>query len=100
MEQIKLTQTQAPFSASSVVGEFSGCSASAPIVVDERVISDKLLRVRRGHYKGVGRIIKGKRKASNTSNSTVAFGSKQYQVAKDKRRLTERVDDQPCGVEA
>ena len=66
-----------------MVSESSNGPASAPAIIDERVIADEVLGVRRGHYKGVGRIIKGKKKAPNTSYSIVASASEQSQVAKD-----------------
>ena len=41
--------------------------ASALTAIDERVIADDVLGVRRGHRKGVERIVKGKKKAPDTS---------------------------------
>ena len=74
MEQIKLTQTQALSSASSADCGSLDSSASAPAYIDERLIADEVLGVRRGHRTGVGRIMKGKGKASSSS-STVSSGS-------------------------
>ena len=67
MEQNKLTQTQTFSLAGSIVGASTDSSTSAPAPTDERLIADEILGVRRGHRKGVGRIVKGKGKASVTS---------------------------------
>ena len=75
MEQIKLTQTHVLFSVGSVAGESADGLASAPTAINERVIADELLGVRQGDHKGVGRIVKGKKKVSETSYSTLASGS-------------------------
>ena len=82
-----------------MAGESSNCLASAPVAINERVIADKVLGVRRGHLKGVGRIIKGKRKAPDTSYSTTAFGLEQCQVVEEHRRLAERVNAQQRDIE-
>ena len=92
IEQIKFLQTQEFSSASNVAGESSDGPVSTPTTIDEKVIADEVLRVQRGHYKGVGCIVKGKRKALDTSYSTIASGSEQSQVAEDQRRLAERVN--------
>ena len=83
MEQIRLTQTQALLSASSVVGESSDGPALASAAIDERVIVDEVLGVRRGHYKGVRHIVKDKRKVFDTSYLTVASRPEQSQVVED-----------------
>ena len=106
MEQIKLTQTQSFSSASSVANESLDGPDSASTVLDERVIVDKVSRVRRGHCKGVGCIIKGKRKPSKTSYfivasySTVVSRSEKSQVADDQHRFAERVDAHQRDLEA
>ena len=46
MEQIKLTETQTFSSAGSAIGEFADGPTSAPATIDERVITDEVLRVR------------------------------------------------------
>ena len=50
MEQIKLRQTS---STGSVVCGFVDGLASTSAAINERLIADKVLRVQRGHYKGV-----------------------------------------------
>ena len=62
IEQIRLTQTQVLSSVGSVVCESSDDLASASIAINERVITDKVLGVRRGHHNGVGRIVKSIKK--------------------------------------
>ena len=75
MEEIGLSQTQTPSSAGSTKGhESSDDSISAPAAIDERVITGLVLGVRRGHRKGVGRIIKSRRKASDTPSLSVVTG--------------------------
>ena len=59
--------------------------------MDERVIADEVLGVRRGHHKDVKRIIKDKRKASETFYATLSYRS-QSQAAEKQCRLDERVD--------
>ena len=78
MKQIKITQTQ----ALSLVGESVDGLASAPAAIDERVITDEVLGVLQGHRKGVGRIVKGKKKAPETFYSTLSSGS-QSQVIEE-----------------
>ena len=46
MEQIKLPQTQALSSASSVVSRSVDSPATAPTAIDERLITDEVLGVR------------------------------------------------------
>ena len=68
MEEIRSSQTQSPSSAGSVVGHESlDDQVLAPAAIDERVITDQILGVRRGHRKGIGGIIKGIRKAPEHS---------------------------------
>ena len=74
MEQIKLTQTWTLSSAGSVVGESADGPASVPTAIDKRVIVDKVLGVRRGHYKGIRRIAKSKGKAPATTYLTLSSG--------------------------
>ena len=75
MEEIRLSQIQPPSSASSAVGHKSlDDPVSAPATIDEQVIADQVLSVRRGHRKGVGCIIKGRRKVPDTPSSSVATG--------------------------
>ena len=95
MEQIKLTQTQALSSASSIAGESADDPASTPVAIDDRVIADKVLGVWRGHRKGVGHIVEGKRKMPKTSYLTLASGLSQSQC-----RLVERVYAQQRDIEA
>ena len=83
-----------------MAGESSDDPALASAATDEQVIADKVLGVRRWHRKGVGSIVKGKRKVLDTSYSTVASGSKQSQVAEDQHRLVERIDTQQHDIEA
>ena len=94
IEKIKFTQTQTLSSASSAVGESSDGLALASAAIDERVIADEVLGVRRGYRKSVGRIGKGKRKVLETSYSTLAYGSLQSQAAEEQSQLAERVDAQ------
>ena len=75
MDEIRLSQTQPPSSTSNAVGESSDDPVLMLAAIDERVIANQVLGVWRGHRKGVGRIIKGKRKAPDTSYSIIAFGS-------------------------
>ena len=75
MEQIKLTQTQTLSSAGSAVSGFVDSSASTPTIIDERLITDEVLGVRRGHCKGVGRIVKRKGRASSTPYLTLSSRS-------------------------
>ena len=74
--------------------------ASASAAIDQQVITDEVLGVRQGHRKGVGHIINGKRKVADTSYFAIASRSEQSQVAKDHRRLAERVDTQQCDLKA
>ena len=53
MEQITLTQTYALSSASNVASGSLDSLASVPACIDERLITDEVLGVRRGHRKGV-----------------------------------------------
>ena len=48
--------------------------------INERVIADQVLGVWREHRKGVGRIIKGRRKASDTPSSSAATGLSEQSV--------------------
>ena len=78
MEQIKLTQTQTLSSVGSAVSGSLNSPASAPAYIDERLIADEVLGVRREQCKCVRRIVKGKDKASSsfsTLSSTVAISS-------------------------
>ena len=94
MEEIRSSQTQPSSSASSAAREPLDDSVSAPAAIDERVIADQVLGVRRGYRKGVGRIIKGRRKASDISCSSVAAGllEQSSQAVEDHRLLRERID--------
>ena len=75
MEEIRSSQTQPPSSVGSAAGhESSDDLVSVSAAIDERVIAVEVLRVRRGHRKGVKRIIKGKRKAFDAPSSSVATG--------------------------
>ena len=76
------------------MGESSDDMALASTTIDKQVIADEVLGVRRGHRKDVRRIIKGKRKALDTSYSTFASRLEQSQVAEDKHQLAEQVDAQ------
>ena len=93
MEEIKLTQTQTLSSVFSSVGESADDLTLEPVVIDERLIADEVLDVRQGHRKSVGRIVKGKEKASVTSYSTLSSGS-QSQAAEEHRRFGKRLDTQ------
>ena len=75
MEEIRLSQTQTPSLVGSTVGQESYDLISTPVAIDERVITDQVLGVRRGHRKGVGHITKGRRKVSDTPSSSAAIGS-------------------------
>ena len=75
MEEIRLSQSQPLSSAGSAAGhESSDDLVSAPAAIDEQVIADQVLGVRKGHRKGIEHIIKGRRKASDTSYSSVTAG--------------------------
>ena len=74
MEEIRSSQTQLASSAVSAASESSKGIVLAPTIINERVIANQFLGVRRGHRKGFGRIIKGKRKAPDTSCLIVATG--------------------------
>ena len=76
-----------------MAGESSDGPALASAATNEWVIADEVLGVQLGHRKGAERIVKSKRKAPNTSYSTVASGSEQSHVAEDQSQLFERVDD-------
>ena len=78
MEQIKLTQTQVIFPDGSAASGFSDSLASAPAYIDERLIADEVLRVRRRHRKGVGWIVKGK---GNASSNSLTFSSRSQSQA-------------------
>ena len=94
MEEIRLSQTQIPSSASSAAGyESLDDSVSAPAVIDERVITDQVLGVQRRQRKVVGCIIKGRRKAPDTlsSSATIGFSEQSGQVAEKHRLLREQV---------
>ena len=75
MEQIKITLTQALSSAGSIVGGSADSPASTPTTIDERLITNEILGVRRGHRKSMGRIVKGRGKASSTAYSTLSSES-------------------------
>ena len=94
MEEIRLSQTQPPLLVGSAAGESSDGPISAPTPIDEWVIANQVLGVWRGHHKDVGCIIKVKRKAPETSYSTVMTGLSEQssQVAEDHHLLHERVD--------
>ena len=83
-----------------MAGESSDSPASVSAAIDELVIAEKVLGVRRGHRKGVRRIVKGKKKVLDTSYSIAASGSEQSQAAEDQHRLVERVDAQQRDLEA
>ena len=74
MDEIRSSQTQPPSSAGSGTRESLDDLVSTSTAINERVIADQVLRVRRGHRKGVERIIKGKKKAPDTSCSSIATG--------------------------
>ena len=59
---------------SSAGDESSDDLVSAPAAIDERVITNQVLGVWRGHCKSVGRIIKGRKKALDTASSSTATG--------------------------
>ena len=64
-----------------------------PAAIDERlIIADKVLGVRLGYPKGVGRIVKGKGKASFSSYSTLS--SRSQSQAEQQRRFDERLGAQ------
>ena len=95
MEEIRSSQTQPPSSAGSAAcHKSSDDSASAPTTINERVIANQVLGVRRGHRKGVRHIIKGRRNAPDTFCSSVATGLSEQssQAAEDHRLFRERVD--------
>ena len=89
MKEIRLSQTQTPSSAGSTVGHKSSDDpVSAPTAIDERVIADQVREVRREHRKGVGLIIKGRRKEPDTPSSLTATGlSEQSTPAAEEYRL-------------
>ena len=94
MEEIRSSQTQPPSSAGNVAGhESSDDPISAPTIIDEWIIADQVLGVRRGHRKGVGRIIKGRRNVPNTPYSSVVTGlsNRSAQAAEEHRLLREQV---------
>ena len=103
MAEIRLSQTQTPSLAGSTAGhESSDDPVSTPAAIDERVIVDYVLRVRRGHCKGVGHIIKGRRKALDTSSSlaTTGLSEQSAQVAEKHRQWREQVYAQQRELEA
>ena len=75
MEKIRLSQTQTPSSTGSAAShESSNDLVSASATIDKHVIVDQVLGVRQGHRKGVRCIIKGRRKAPDTSSSSTVTG--------------------------
>ena len=68
-----------------------------PTCINERLIIDEVLGVRRGHCKGMGWIVKGKGKVSYSS-STFLSGS-QSQV-EQQCRINERFDAQQSEIKA
>ena len=97
MDKIRSSQTQSPSFAGSAAGESSDGSVSA-----SAAIVDQVLGVQRRRRKGVGCIIKAKRKAPDTSCSTTVTGllEQSSQVAEDHRLLRERVDTQQPELDA
>ena len=93
MEQIKLIKIQSLSSAGSAVGASADSPASASAAIDKRLIADEVLGVRRGHRKGLGRIVKGKGKTSSTSYLTLSSRS-QSQAAEQQRRFNKRLNAQ------
>ena len=91
MEQIKLTQTQIVSSAGSAASGSWDSPTSAPTDIDERLIADEVLGVRRGHYKGTRQIVKGKEKVSSSSST---FSSGLQSQAEQQHRFKERLDTQ------
>ena len=104
MTEIRLSQTQTLSSTGSTAGhESSDDPVSAPAAIDERVIAEQVLGVQRGHRKGVGRIINGRRKALDTPSSSVVTGLSEQQsaqVAEEHRQLREQVYTQQRELEA
>ena len=102
MEEIRSSQTQPPSSACSAAShESSDDPVSAPTTIDERVIANQVLGVRRGHCKGVRRIIKGRKKASDTPSSSIVTGLSEQstQQVEEHRLLHELVDAQQHELE-
>ena len=102
MEEIRSSQTETSLSAGSVAGhEFSDDLVSAPSTINEHVITDQVLRVRRGYRKGVRRIIKGRRKAPDTPSLSAATGLSEQsaQAVEEHRLLHEQVYAQQCELE-
>ena len=56
------------------------------------------MRVRQRHHKGVGRIVKGKGKASVSFYLTLSSGS-QSQAVEEQRRLGKRLDASQCEID-
>ena len=103
IEEIRWSQTQTPSSVGSTADHKSSDDpVSTPAAIDERVIADQVLRVRRGHSKGVGRIIKGRRKAPDTPSSSTATGLSEQsaQATKEHRLLHEQVYAQQRELES
>ena len=69
MEQIKLTRAQILSSVGSAASGSLDSLALAPAYIDERLIANEILGVRRRHCKGVGQIVKRKGKASSSSST-------------------------------
>ena len=81
MEEIRLSQTHPPSSASSATSESSDCLVSMLVAIDEQVIADQVLRVRREHCKGLGCIIKDKRKEPDTSYLMLRLGHRNSRLS-------------------
>ena len=94
MEEIRSSQIQPPSLAGSAAShESSDDLASALATIDEQVIADQVLGVLRGHHKGVGLIIKGRRKTPDTPSLLAATGLSEQstQAAEEHRLLREQV---------
>ena len=65
--------------------------------IDERLIIDEVLRIRRGHCKGVGWIVKENGKVSSYS---ATLSSRSQSKAKQQRRIDERFEAQQREIEA
>ena len=103
MEEIRLSQTQTPSSASSTASQVSlDDSVSTPATINKHVITDQVLGVRRGHCKGIKCIIKGRRKESNTTSSSVTtwLSEQSTQAVEEHRLLHEQVYAQQRELEA
>ena len=94
MEEIRSSQTQPSSSAGNATGhESSDDLVSVPTIIDECVIADQILGVRRGYRKGVGRIIKDRRKAPDTPSlsASTRLSEQSAQATEEHRLLREQV---------